>query len=250
MAPRSRRSTLIAPQCDDMNIKHLKLYHFPATRSARAKWMLHEVVGDGFEVEKVDLYKGVQYGADFLRLNPNHNVPLLEITWDDGSVQHMLESVAMVAFLADAYPGKGLAPPPGMSRERADYLQMLQFGGTTMDMMLWQVRIHEHVLPDAERDPRTIARYRRKFTDEVEPQLAGRLERAAHICGSGFTAADCVVGHAVTWARGYGLCRGEVFRSYLSRLSRRPAFAAAFADARDFSPEVPQSKSGASPFTG
>ena len=26
-----------------MYIKHLKAYHFPATRSARVKWMLHEV---------------------------------------------------------------------------------------------------------------------------------------------------------------------------------------------------------------
>jgi glutathione S-transferase len=233
-----------------MHIRNLKLYHYPATRSARVKWMLHEVVGDAFEVEKVDLYKGVQYGAGFRYLNPNHNVPVLEITWDDGSVQTMLESVAMVAFLADALPGKGLAPPPGMSRERADFLQMLQFGGTTMDMMLWQIRINEHVLPPAERDPRTVARYRRKFTEEVEPQLARRLEPGAFVCGAAFTAADCVVGHGVTWARGYGMCRDDVFRGYLSRLSKRPAFAAAFADARDFSPEVPQPRSGVSPFTG
>jgi hypothetical protein len=34
-----------------MPIRHLKLYHYPASRSARAKWMLHEVVGDAFEVE-------------------------------------------------------------------------------------------------------------------------------------------------------------------------------------------------------
>jgi glutathione S-transferase len=233
-----------------MGIKHLKLYHYPATRSARAKWMLHEVVGDAFEVEKVDLYRGVQYGADFLHLNPNHCVPVLQITWDNGEIQRMLESAAMVAFLADGYPDRGLAPPPGASRERADYLQMLHFGATTMDMMLWQVRIHEHVLPPAERDPRTVARYRRKFTEEVEPQLAQRLERGGYVCGPVFTAADCVVGHGVTWARGYGMCRDDVFRSYLSVLSKRPAFAAAFADAREFSPEVPQPRSGVPLFTG
>ena len=33
-----------------MHIDRLKLYHYPASRSARVKWMLHEVVGDGFEV--------------------------------------------------------------------------------------------------------------------------------------------------------------------------------------------------------
>jgi glutathione S-transferase len=217
-----------------MPIRHLKLYHYPASRSARAKWMLHEVVGDAFEVEKVDLYGAAQYSPEFLRLNPNHGVPVLEITWDTGAVQRLIESAAMVAFLADAFPDAGLAPLPGATPERADYLQMLHFGSTWMDMMLWQIRAHEHVLPDEARDPRTVLRYRSKFREEVEPQLAARLERAPFACGERFTAADCVVGHTVFWARGYGLCRDEVFRRYISHLSKRPAFAAAFADAREF----------------
>jgi glutathione S-transferase len=233
-----------------MRIQRLTLYHYPATRSTRVKWILHEVVGDAFEVKKVDLYGGAQYSAEFLELNPNHGVPVLEITWDTGQTQRMIESAAMVTFLADAYPEKALAPPAGASPERADYLQMLHFGSTWMDMMLWQVRIHEHVLPLAERDPRTVARYRRKFAEEVEPQLARRLEAAPYICGDVFTAADCVVGHSVTWARGYGLCRGEPFRRYLSLVSKRPAFASAFADAREFSPEVLQDQPLVTRFTG
>jgi glutathione S-transferase len=233
-----------------MPIQHLKLYHYPASRSARVKWMLHEVVGDAFEVERVALYDGAQYSPEFLQLNPNHCVPVLEITWDDGRVQRLLESGAMVAFLADAYPEKGLAPAPGPSAERADYLQMLHFGSTWMDMMLWQVRIHEHVLTSSERDARTVARYRRKFTDEVEPQLLRRLEAAPYICGENFTAADCVVGHSIIWGRGYGLCQDPLFKRYLSGISKRPAFASGFADAREFSPSVPQDKPMVSRFTG
>jgi glutathione S-transferase len=217
-----------------MAIDHLKLYHFPAARSARVKWMLHEVVGDAFEVEKVDINGAVQYGPEFLRINPNHGVPVLEITWDNGAVQHMLESAAMVAFLADAFPQAGLAPAPGASSQRADYVQMLHFGSTWMDMMLWQIRAHEHVLPAPERDARTVARYRNKFREEVEPQLAARLAQSPFICGAQFTAADCVVGHAVFWARAYGLCSGDVFKRYLGELSKRPAFGPAFADAREF----------------
>ena len=38
-------------------IRHLKLHHFPASRSARVKWALHEVVGDAFELERVPLYE-------------------------------------------------------------------------------------------------------------------------------------------------------------------------------------------------
>ncbi|TDG13718.1 glutathione S-transferase family protein [Seongchinamella unica] len=222
-----------------MKIKNLKLYHFPATRSARVRWALHETVGDDFEVQKVELYGGEQYREEYLQKNPNHNVPMLEILLEDGSVHRMLESVAMVDWLVDAFPEKQLSPPTGLSLERADYLQMLHFGGTWMDMMLWQVRIHEHVLPSDQSDARTIDRYRHKFVAEVEPQLMARLEHTPFICGETFSGADIVIGHNVTWARGYGLCEHEIFRDYLSRISKRPAFAKAFADAASFSPEVP-----------
>jgi hypothetical protein len=40
-----------------------------------------------------------------------------------------------------------------------------------MDMMLWQIRAHEHLLPAHQQDARTIQRYRRKFVAEVQPQL-------------------------------------------------------------------------------
>jgi glutathione S-transferase len=233
-----------------MNIKHLKLHHYPATRSARVKWVLHELLGNAFEVEKVDLYDGAQYSSEFLQLNPNHGVPVLELTWENGQTETMIESAAMVVFLADAYPDKSLAPPPGPSPERSNYLQTLHFGSTCMDMMLWQVRIHEHVLPHAERDPRTIARYRNKFTTEVEPQLVRRLEASRYVCGDAFTAADCVVGHGVMWAMAYGLCKGAQFRRYQSLLAERPAFLSAFGDMGDFSPEVPQDKPLAARFTG
>ena len=222
-----------------MTIKHLKLYHFPATRSARVLWALHEVAEGHFEVRVVDLYRGQQYSPEYLKQNLNHSVPLLEITWDDGLVQTMIESASRVGFLADSFPEKAIAPPPGASRERADYLQMLHFGATQVDMMLWQVRIHEHILHKSQCDDRTIARYRRKFESEGEPQLIHRLEAHPYICGETFTAADCVVGHDVRWARMYGMCQDPAFDAYLSRLSERPAYAAAFADAASFSPEPP-----------
>ena len=168
-----------------MYIKHLKLYHFPATRSARVKWMLHEVVGDAFEIERVLLYDGGQYSAEFMKVNPNHGVPVLQIHWDSGETLCMIESAAIVSFLADSYPNKSLAPAP---------------------------------------------------------QIALRLEQAPYICGHEFTAADCVVGHSVIWARGYGLCRAKPFRGYLSTLSKRPAFISAFSDAEQFLPEVQQDR--------
>lgn len=218
-----------------MQISRLKLYHYPASRSARVKWLLHELLEDDFDVEVVPLYEGAQFSAEYLQMNPNHNVPTLEITLHSGETMIMLESGAMISLLADVYPDKRLAPAPDtFSTARADYLQMLHFGTSWMDMMLWQIRIHTHLL-GADSDARTIERYNTKFTEEVEPQLIARLEKADFICGNAFTAADCVMGQNVLWATAYGLCKPPPFAEYLARLSQRPAFAKAFSDLGDFS---------------
>jgi glutathione S-transferase len=144
-----------------------------------------------------------------------------------------------------------LAPPAEvLSPGRADYLQMLHFGASWMDMMLWQIRIHEHILPLAERDARTIARYRHKFTEEVEPQLRARLDKTKFICGDVFSAADCMIGYNVRWARAYHMCADDVFAQYATRLAERPARARAYADVGGFSLEVPQDSPIVTQFTG
>ncbi|CAA0078693.1 Glutathione S-transferase GST-6.0 [Halioglobus japonicus] len=235
-----------------MTIGRLKLYHYPATRSARVKWLLHELLDDDFDVEVVPLYEGAQYSAEYLQKNPNHNVPALEITLDNGEKKIMLESGAMVSLLADLYPEKGLAPAADtFSEARADYLQMLHYGTSWMDMMLWQIRIHTHMLGD-DSDTKTIARYNSKFTQEVEPQLIARLDRTDYICGDTFSAVDCVMGQNVLWATAYGLCQPPQFADYIGRLSQRPAFSKAYSDMGEFSlaPPASSQRALAEQFTG
>ena len=227
-----------------MNFTRLKLYHFPATRSARVKWLLHELLDDDFDVEVVPLYDGAQYSPQYLQKNPNHNVPALEITLENGESRMMLESGAMVSLLADLFPEKGLAPAPNVfSLERADYLQMLHYGTSWMDMMLWQIRIHTHIL-GSDSDAKTIARYNNKFVQEVEPQLKERLQKGDHICGEQFSAVDCVMGQNVMWASAYGLCQDKIFSAYINRMSQRPAFAQAYADLGDFTLAPPEGSDG------
>ncbi|MEM9758182.1 MAG: glutathione S-transferase family protein [Pseudomonadota bacterium] len=213
-----------------MNIEALKLYHFPGSRSARVRWALHETWGDDFSLETMQLLKGEQYVPEFLQKNPNHAVPVLAVSWEDGSTQHVLESTAIVEWLAESFADKNLAPSPGLSRERSDYLQMLHFGGSWMDSMLWQIRVHRDLLPKTEADPRVVERAMAKLADEVEPQLVTRLSASDYICGDRFSAADIVIGHNVGWARVYGLCKHEVLSNYRARLAARPAFQQAFAD--------------------
>ncbi|MEP4148436.1 MAG: glutathione S-transferase family protein [Halioglobus sp.] len=234
-----------------MNIDHIKLYHYPATRSSRVKWLLHELYDDSFEVEVLELYEGAQYDAEFLTKNPNHNVPVLELTLGNGDTRHMLESGAMISLLADINPQKKLAPlATTFSVERADYLQMLHFAASSWDMMLWQIRVHKHVLSGAEKDEKTVKRYMNKIRQEVEPQLLARLSQHAHICGPDFSAVDCLVGHNILWSRSYGLCQDALFDDYLSRVSKRPAFLSAFADAHKFVPVPPENAALSQKFTG
>jgi glutathione S-transferase len=209
------------------------------------KWLLHELLDDDFEVVVVPLYDCAQYSPEYLEKNPNHNVPTLEITLENSERRMMLESGAMVALLADVFPQEGLAPAPDVfSVERADYLQMLHFATTTMDMMLWQIRIHNHLL-GSDSDEKTVMRYRNKFIREVEPQLKIRLGKHHHICGTRFSAVDCVMGQNVLWAQAYGLCQDAEFSEYIRRLSERPAYVKAYSDVADFSLAPPDEKRAA-----
>lgn len=217
-----------------MKINALKLYHYPLTRSVRVKWMLHEVLGDDFDIEVVAVIHGAMMAPDMLAKNPNHNLPMLDITWEDGTVQTMLESGAMVMWLAEIFPEKELAPPPGQTSIRADYLQMIQFGASWMDSILWQLRLHRNLLPETLRQESIFDLYADKWRSEIEPQLAARLSRHAFICSDQFTAADCLAGHNIRWAMSYGLCKDAVFEAYLHKLAKRPAFQMAYADADQF----------------
>jgi glutathione S-transferase len=227
-----------------------RLFHAAALRSVRVRWLLHELVGDDFTLRYVDVYGGEQHSAEYLAINPNHAVPTLQITLENGKSINMIESAAMIALLADAYPEKRLAPPAGrLSLERADYLQILHFSAT-MDWILWQIRAHDSILPESESDSRTSRRYRTKFSKEIEPQLRTRFERAPFICGDEFRATDCIVGHVVMWAKTYGLCSDERFDGYLARLAQRPAYVSAFSDLDRFSPNMPRDSPLKALFTG
>lgn len=86
----------------------------------------------------------------------------------------------------------------------------------------------EHLVPgslneDSTLEAETLSRVPQRAgqVDAARLLIRGRLERTPYISRERVSAADCVVGQSVFWAGGYGLCRGEVIRSYVSRLSKR-----------------------------
>ncbi len=226
------------------SITDITLYHYPASRSARVKWLLHELQLAGaiseFETIKLDLMKGAGMTPGFLAKNPNHAVPVLDIAYDDGRTQTMIESGAMLSFLSEQYPAAGFGPDISDPIARADFAQMLYFGASWIDMMLWQIRLHRDLLPDKIKSAPTVEMYIGKLNNEVSPQLIKRLEKHDYICGDTFTAADILTGHNIQWAGSYGACRDDVLKAYMKRLKSRPAYALAFADAAEFETKRPK----------
>src|SRR5271170_4286620 len=95
----------------------LVLYTHPMSRGRIARWMLEEV-GQPYRAEIVE-YGPAMKGADYRAVNPMGKVPALK-----HGQAIVTECAAICAYLADAFPEAGLAPPPA---KRAAYYRWLFF---------------------------------------------------------------------------------------------------------------------------
>ena len=101
-----------------------RLYTWAAPNGWKASIALEEL-GLPYEVRKVDLGANKQMKPDFLALNPNHKIPVLE---DDGLV--IWESGAILLHLGERHDPKGLIlPKDARKRSEAIQLAFFQTGG-------------------------------------------------------------------------------------------------------------------------
>lgn len=91
----------------------MQLYYHPFSSNSRRVLLTAIELDMKLELVVVDLLNGQQRDAQYLRLNPNGKVPLLD---DDGF--HLWESHAIMQYLADKSPGQTLYPLD--ARARAD----------------------------------------------------------------------------------------------------------------------------------
>jgi glutathione S-transferase len=96
----------------------MRLFHHPFSSNARRAVMTAITLGVDVELVTVDLGRGEQRGPDFLKMNPNGRVPVLE---HDGFL--LTESHAIMLYLADITPGQSLLPAE--VRGRADVTRWL-----------------------------------------------------------------------------------------------------------------------------
>jgi len=189
----------------------LTFYTNPMSRGRIARWMLEEV-GCDYETVVLD-YGTTMKGPEYLAVNPMGKVP---------AIRHgetvVTEGAAICAYLADAFPDAGLAPPPG-NPMRGPYYRWLFFAAGPVEAAVTAKSLG--LLAPA--DKARMAGYG-TFEETI-----GALERAVsqgpYICGEQFTAADVYVGSQIGWGMMFGsIEKRGVFEEYWGRLSAREAF--------------------------
>ena len=188
-------------------------YHNPRSRAAMAHWMLEEVGAD-YEIRHIDFQKGDQKTPEFLALNPMGKIPMIVA---DGTV--ITEAPAIIAWLADAYPAAGLAPPVG-SVERGVYYRWLFFGGSCIEPAVADQMFKR----PAPAQPGAIGWG--SYDDVIRTVEAG-LQPGPFLLGDKFSAADVYIGAELSWAGQFGaplIKESRVISEYVARCKERPAF--------------------------
>ena len=201
----------------------MKLFYIPLTRSNRPRWLLEEL-GVPYQLVRLDRAKSENQGPAYLAVNPTGKVPALI----DGEVR-IFESAAIVLYLADKYPEKGLCPPLG-TEARARYYQWALYAATTLETPVADTAHHSAMRPEALRVP-SIAEEGRADFARVVKAAEDQLGKTPFILGESFSAADVLLGATLTWARMVRLLDGHPHsKAYLERMMARPAYQRSRAD--------------------
>jgi glutathione S-transferase len=188
----------------------LTFYTNPMSRGRIARWMLEEV-GETYETVLLD-YGTTMKALEYLAINPMGKVP---------AIKHgdtiVTEAAAICAYLADAFPGKNLAPPPG-DRRRGPYYRWMFFAAGPLEASVTAKALG--LLAPANKS--ALAGY--GTFDETINALERAVGDTAYICGDQFTAADVYVGAQLGWGMMFGtIDKRPVFEEYFGRLQARPA---------------------------
>lgn len=194
----------------------MKLYYAPGACSLSPHIALREA-GLPFELIKVDLKtKQTETGEDYRRINPNGYVPCLVL--DDG--RNLTEGPAIVQFIADQAPEKGLAPAAG-DFARYQLQQWLNFIST---------EIHKSFSPlfnpAAGDDAKALAR---QILQARLTTVAEDLNHSPYLLGERFSVADIYLFVTLSWASyvGLDLAPWPALQHFAARIGQRPAVQAA-----------------------
>ncbi len=186
----------------------LVFYTNPMSRGRIARWMLEEV-GVPYETQLLE-YGTTMKAPDYLAINPMGKVPAIV---HNGNV--VTEGAAICAYLADAFPDAGLAPP---TDSRAAYYRWLFFAAGPFESAVTNKALGFEVPQERER----TAGYGN--LENVLNAMAIAVSGDGYIAGDRFSAADVYTGSHVGWGMQFGsIERRPEFVEYWSRISNRDA---------------------------
>ena len=170
----------------------LKIYGIPRSRAFRVLWMAKEL-GLEYENIPIDMGKGETRTPDFLTVNPNGHIPVID---DDGFI--LWESMAINLYLAKKHARGDLYPI--RFEDEAKAWQWSFWGMTEVERPVLTALFHRALLPEDQRDA--------KLADESEHQLGRPLmvldaavANQPYLMGEHFSVADLNVASILSWAR-------------------------------------------------
>ncbi len=194
----------------------LTFYHCPGTRSGGIRWLLEEL-GVPFELELVEV-RPPHGGApeSYRSIQPHKKVPAIV---HDGVAVH--ERAAICAYLCDAFPEAGLAPPIGDPR-RGPYLTWLVYNDAVFDPVL-AARFGGWAY---EKAGVSFGAF-----DDMVANLEATLTRTPFLTGETFTAADLLLAGGLNFAvrMQKAIPETAAIKGFLERTRGRPSFDRAMA---------------------
>ncbi len=187
----------------------LTLYTNPMSRGRIARWMLEEV-GRPYDAEILGYGEGMKSAA-YLAVNPMGKVPAIK-----HGDRVVTEGAAICAYLADAFPDAGLAPP---TDERAAYYRWLFYAAGPVEQAVTNKSLGFNV--PAEQS--AMAGY--GSFDAVMDVIEHAVTQSDYIAGDRFTAADVYFGSQIGWGLQFGSIETRpAFEAYWAKLRSRPAY--------------------------
>ena len=188
----------------------ITFYTNPMSRGRIVRWMLEEI-GEPYSTEVLE-YGTTMKSPEYLAINPMGKVPA--IVHNDVVVT---ECAAICAYLADAFPDRGLAPLPG---NRGEYYRWFFFFAGPLEAAAMNKAMDITVPKDKE----GMSGYGGSM-EAVVDILEALFERNTYVAGDQFTAADVYCGSHIGWGMQFGtIDKRPAFVSYYDRLMQRPAF--------------------------
>ena len=184
-------------------------FHAPHSRSSITRAMLEEL-GVPFDLVTLDLQRNEQRSGEYLAINPMGKVPALR---HEGVL--ITEQPAILMYLAELYPEKGLAPPAD-DPLRGPYLRWMVFYGSCFEPAIMDF--------SQKREPMPASACAYGDYDSVMRIIAAQLKQGPWLLGDRFTAADVLWGGALNFGLMMKLVPDwPVFREYADRVQSRPA---------------------------